>query len=359
VDGRVLFPPRDFNGRRARPRITNSRETEPRRRFWSTDATMILSPRPLLGARMSKFAWIATVVALFVSGAARADEVCNLRRAAVLDAKLGGSNHLYLPAEFDGRNVRLLLDTGGGWSVIKEPLAQALGLKPKKLRTIYYLDIAGGRITHYVTVPSFKLGNIRFPESDFLMIPKDADGDIERWAGTLGAERLSDFDVHIDNASKTVALYRPDIYCSGRVTPWTGAAVEIPFIFNNEIPELRLTVQGEKVRSATFDTGSSDTLMDLDLARSAFGITPSSPGVEAEGEQTMISGKKLHFYSYTFKTLDVSGIVFDDVRVTLGDFEDTPFVLGMAEIAKLNLYIAFKRKIIYATRIEAPKDEAE
>lgn len=66
----------------------------------------------------------------------------------------------------------------------------------------------------------------------------------------------------------------------------------------------------------------------------------------------MISGKKIKFYTYTFKTMDVSGIVFNDVEVTMGDFEDTPLVLGMAEISKLDLYIAFKRKIIYAKRIE-------
>lgn len=92
--------------------------------------------------------------------------------------------------------------------------------------------------------------------------------------------------------------------------------------------------------------------MDLDLAKSAFGITPSSPGVEALPEETMISGKKVKFYTYTFKTMDVSGIVFNDVEVTMGDFENTPLILGMAEISKLDLYIAFKRKILYAKRIE-------
>jgi hypothetical protein len=102
---------------------------------------------------------------------------------------------------------------------------------------------------------------------------------------------------------------------------------------------------------AVFDTGSTSTLMDLDLAESAFGITPSSPGVHALGEDRVISGKKVRFYSYTFKTLTVSDIVFEDARATLGDLEDVQLILGMREIAQLNLYIAFKRKIIYATPI--------
>lgn len=39
--------------------------------------------------------------------------------------------------------------------------------------------------------------------------------------------------------------------------------------------------------------------------------------------------------------------------MTLGDFDQIPFVLGMSQIAKLDLYIAFKRKMIYARRIPA------
>jgi predicted aspartyl protease len=293
--------------------------------------------------------WFASL--LFACGIAQAaDEVCNLHRSAVLDAKQGGSIHLYLPADFAGRSARLLLDTGGGWSLLKERFAKEMSLEPKPLRTIEYIDVAGGRITQYVTVPSFKLGNVRFSDSDFLMIPDHGDQRLEGWAGTLGAERLSEFDVEIDNTTKTVTLYRPDIFCSGRLVRWPGKVVEIPFTFNDEIPELRVKVNDEKAR-AVFDTGSTSTLMDLDLARSALGITPTSPGVEPLGEERVISGKKVQFYSYTFKALTVSDITFEDVTATLGDFGDLRLVLGMREIAQLNLYIAFKRKIIYATPI--------
>lgn len=299
-----------------------------------------------------RFLVLATFSLLFGAQVSSADTVCNLRKAATLDAKVAGSVHLYLPAEFGARTVRLLLDTGGGWSLIKEKLATNLGLKQTKLRTIYYTDLAGGRITHYVAVPSFKLGAVEFPESDFLVIPDKGDQDIDRWAGTIGAERLSDFDVEIDNTAKTVTLYWPDKYCSGRVVKWTDNVVEIPYRFNNEIPELKVAVNGAKVR-AIFDTGSTDTLMDLDLAESAFDVTPETPGVKPQGDDTLISGKKIAFYSYRFKTLTVSGLTFEDVDVTLGDFDQIPLVLGMNEISKLDLYIAFKRKTIYARRISA------
>lgn len=295
---------------------------------------------------------IALLLALVCcQDAQAAEEVCALRQAATLSAGVPGSKHLFLPAEFGTRQVRLLLDTGGAWSVMKERLAKELGLRPEPLRTVAFVDVAGGEITHYVKVPSFKLGPITFPRSDFLMIPQKADDNIEYWGGTIGMERLSDYNVHIDNATKSVALYHPDRYCSGRVVPWSTPSVEIPFTFNSGTPDLRVTVQGEKVR-ATFDTGSTDTLMDLDLAEDTFGLTPQSPGIRSYGEQTMISGKKIAFYGYRFKTLEVSGITFENVDVTLGPFDNAPLVLGMNEISQLHLYIAFKRKIIYATRVD-------
>lgn len=285
----------------------------------------------------------------------RADDFCDRKRAAVLDSKVEGSVHLMLPATFGARQTRLLLDTGGAWSVMRGGLAKELGLPLKKLRTIEYLDIAGGRTTHYVTVPRFTLGNqLVLGESDFIVdLDQDTDS-LDTYGGTLGAERLTDYDVEIDNSTKTVTLFRSDKFCSGRLVRWADQWVEIPYTFNNEMLETKVKVGSDRIR-AVFDTGSTRTLMDLDLARSLFGVGPGSPGVEKEQEVTLGSGKKLQFYSYRVKSLTVSDLTFDDVEVYLGDYKDFPLVLGMHEIGQLHLYIASKRKIIYATRLDRAK----
>ena len=290
---------------------------------------------------------------LLLPSFARADDFCDLKRAAVLDSKVEGSVHLMLPATFGTRQTRLLLDTGGAWSVMRGGLAKELGLPLKKLRTIEYLDIAGGRTTHYVTVPRFTLGNqLVLGESDFIVdLDQDTDS-LDTYGGTLGAERLTDYDVEIDNSTKAVTLYRSDKFCSGRLVRWTDTWVEIPYTFNNEMLETKVKVGSDRIR-AVFDTGSTRTLMDLALARSLFGVGPGSPGVEKEQDVTLGSGKKLQFYSYRVKSLTVSDLTFDDVEVYLGDYKDFPLVLGMHEIGQLHLYIASKRKIIYATPIGA------
>jgi len=58
-------------------------------------------------------------------------------------------------------------------------------------------------------------------------------------------------------------------------------------------------------------------------------------------------------FSYTFKTLVISGIAFENVPVHLGEFEDKDLVLGMNELKFLRLYFAFKNNMIHLTAAEA------
>ena len=79
---------------------------------------------------------------------------------------------------------------------------------------------------------------------------------IDVYGGTMGVERLSDYDVEIDNVTKTVTLWRSDKFCAGRLVRWAEKWVEIPYSFNNEIIETKVKVGDERIK-ATFDTGST------------------------------------------------------------------------------------------------------
>lgn len=237
---------------------------------------------------------LATVIAglLLLQAPAWADDFCDLKRAAVLDSKVANSVHLMLPATFGKRQTRLLLDTGGAWSIMRGGLANELGLPRKKLRTIEYLDIAGGRTRHYVTVPRFTLGNqLVLGESDFIVDVHDDTEGLDTYGGTLGAERLTDYDVEIDNRAKSVTLYRSDKFCSGRLVRWTDKWVEIPYTFNNEMLETKVLIGGDRVR-AVFDTGATRTLMDLDLARSLFGVGQGRPASKRSGKSRWAAARR-------------------------------------------------------------------
>jgi hypothetical protein len=208
--------------------------------------------------------------------------------------------------------------------------------------------VAGDSATHHVIVPEFALGDHKIRQADFLVWDDNDSASLDAFGGVLGAERLSTFDVEIDGPANLVTLYQPDIFCSGKLVRWAETWTEVPFTVQDDIPELQAEINGERI-ATTFHTGASRTLMNLKVARRLFGVTPTSPGITILGEQAVTGGKKIPLYSYTFQTLNVSGLVFHNVGVVLGDFKDTDLALGMREIKQLHFYIAYKRKIMYAT----------
>lgn len=294
----------------------------------------------------------AIAVLLFSSSVAQA-EVCDLRRLAQLEAKADSSGILSVPANFGERKTWLAVVTGG-WSELRQGIVAELELRAERIRTTDFRGAAGDSATHHVIVPEFRLGELTIRQADFLVADEDIITPLDEFGGVLGAERLSTFDVEIDGATNVVTLYQPDIFCAGKLVRWAEAWTEIPFKLQDDIPELQAEINGEKINT-TFHTGASRTLMHLKFARRLFGITPTSPGITILGEQSVADGKKIALYSYTFKSLNVSGLIFQDVRVVLGDFNDIDLALGMREIKQLHLYIAYKRKVIYATRAEPAK----
>lgn len=294
---------------------------------------------------MLRAVWTAVVLLISCCGPAlAADALCDLKVATVLEARASDDGRLFVPTSFAGHATFLQIHTGSSWSFVESRLVDALKLPRKPLRTIMYVNALGDTFKEYVSVPRFKLGTLAFAgETDFVVEPSDPDVDINRYGGTLGVAMLSSYDVEIDNVTKRVTLWRPDKFCSGRLVRWADSWTEIPFHMNYEVPILRATINGETI-DASINSASSVTSMDLDVARSRFGITPQSTGVRHVGDGV---------YMYTFAKLTLSGLTFENVEVRLIDYKDVQLSLGMNVLKQMHLYIAFKRKVIYATRIEA------
>jgi len=297
---------------------------------------------------MLKVAFAALALYLALAGLAHtADAPCKLEEVVRLDAKVPGSEFLHLPATFGGRPTRLVLSTGS-WSELRATFVGALGLQPQRIRTTTFRGVAGDSSRYFVTVPEFQLGTRPFRGVEFLVATEENDSAIEQYGGVFGAERAFSYDVEINGATKAVTLYRSDIFCSGRLVHWSDTWSEIPYEPIDDIPDLKAEVDGQKI-TTTLHTGANSSLMSLEVARERFGVTPASPGVRPLGNQAVAGGNELALYSYRFKTLNVSGLVFNDVDIVLGDFEDVDLALGMREIRQLHLYVAPKRRVIYAT----------
>jgi predicted aspartyl protease len=279
-----------------------------------------------------------------LASSAAAAEPCTLRRLVSVDSNVD-DNQLYIPAQLQGRATNLMVDTGGAWSLIKSDLVDELKLEKKINHGMDFVDAAGKKMPHYVRVTDFKLGNLAFNGPVDFIVMTGYRG-LDRWGGTIGLNIIARFDVELDNAAKRVNLFHPK-HCRNMSAYWADEYVDLPLINVDGLPETKLDIDGEEVR-ALIDTGSSHTFMDIDLARRKFGITPQSQGVVPSSDLTLPSGKVVKTYTYTFKTLTLSGFRFSDVEVILDD-GDGSLTLGTSELKHLHLYFAFKEARLYAT----------
>jgi hypothetical protein len=114
--------------------------------------------------------------------------------------------------------------------------------------------------------------------------------------------------------------------------------------------EIPIQVDGHTL-TAEFDTGSSQSVMSLEVAHRLFDLDEKSPDMKA------VSNSAPYVYRYPFKMLK-----FGDVTVSNPDILLIPnnvsqtrgkFILGMGILRQLHLYIAYGERKLYATAATA------
>jgi predicted aspartyl protease len=298
-------------------------------------------------------------VLLIFGAPARANEGCELKKVLSVESKPDRLRHLFLPVTLMDRETHLMLDTGGAWSVLNEAFAKSLQLPVKRLgHHIQFYDAVGGQLDSYVRVPSMKIAGFQMKRAfDFILVDRGASPSYTRDAGTMGMNFFQGLDIEIDHAKNEITLFLPRD-CEGGGVHWADESAWFPFKWNGGIPVVRMQIDGEDI-NAVVDTGSTVTLIDLDFVRRHFDITPESPGVTKLGSAKLPSGRSAAMYGYTFKTLTVSGVVFENVPARLVDLHSGigQLILGMNELRFLHLYIATKEKMIYVTAADTRREE--
>ncbi len=319
----------------------------------------------------------ATLFAVSVVSAF-ADDKCQLKRfGAAIPFETDEDGQIYVPATLGGRSKSQLLDTGADWSKITEDLAKSLNLTASTIDSsgVQMRDLAGKKIDKVVMVPEVKIGSLSYDGAVPFFVGGALPGrTIEQGGGLYGQNMLTRVDLEIDNAGKTISLFSQD-HCSGDGVYWTDEAVTLQYkrvpavqppgtrirqrIDKDQIdpPIVGAELQGESV-SVLFDTGAASSSMDLELAQRRFGIGPGSPGVQPAGKVYTASGEEVETYSYTFKSLTISGIGFTNVPVLLGKFaESAQIILGMNELKHLHIYFSFREGFIYVTGADAGRPQ--
>jgi hypothetical protein len=310
---------------------------------------------------------LAVSACVFYWHGAFAEECKPLQRYGKIPFATSDDLRISLAATLGGKSTHLTLDTGAYWSSIRKDLVDELGLRTRTGSGLHLFDLAGEKMDRVAIVPDVKVGALGYGDAEFFVAgPPPAP--IEEDAGLMGQNLLNKIDLEIDNANRTVSLFSQD-HCDGDGVHWADEAVVLEFkqpdagslrgsrttvddgksANKYDVPIVWAQFEGRNV-AVLFDTGATNTSMDLDLARNIFGIDEKSPGVKEEGVAYVANGGTVKTYSYTFKKLAVAGVTFENVPVLLSQFDgDKDVLLGMHELRHLHLYIAYKEGRIYIT----------
>jgi predicted aspartyl protease len=258
-----------------------------------------------------------------------------------------------------------LVDTGGVATMVVNRLADELKLPTARARAYSLNDVAGNRIEQTVRIPSIVIG--RFAQRDpVFFVYQDDPEDRRTFDGILAPDFLRSFDLDFDFAATKLNLMSPD-HCKGQVVYWKApVAATVPFQMDRlGHITLQLQLDGKKVR-ALLDTGASETVLDLAVARRDFKVDVNAPDIEKIGE--LKGGYTTNVYLRRFNTLSFGNVTISNPTIQLisdmmsgaptapktGSLMSNPralppLILGMSVLKQLHLYIAYNERNLYVT----------
>jgi predicted aspartyl protease len=314
-----------------------------------------------------------TTALLAGAGSAAAAENCPpLVMITSVDLQIGSDGRIYVPTTINGAKKSMLVDTGGFFTEITQPVSEELKLAPRHTR----LEIVGvaGDETGLAVRAAFTLGKLHSDSMDFMVMPGDHAfaPDITDAAGLLAPNLLRSYDLDLDLDRHKLTLISPK-HCDGKVVYWRARNVAVVPVRINPDGHILVPVELDGRRmTAVLDTGATTSVLNLDTAGREFDLIPGSSDAPLKGN--LVNGE-IKVYSHRFKTLALEGISISNPKLTLmpdlmrGKLynphnkleSDTrisnsvietglgDMILGMDILRHLHVYIAYKEQKLYIT----------
>ena len=256
----------------------------------------------------------------------------------------------------------MLLDTGGYISGITRETVQELKLQ--QIGNNRGLTAVNGASTDTLArLPFLEIGHrLQQQNALYYVLPNSS----AEFGGVLSGEFFKQYDADFDFGSAKLNFFSPD-HCDGKILYWKPPVVAVvPFTLDqsNHI-SFTMELDGRKV-SGILDTGAANTSLNLNVAKNTFGVDVNSPDVQKVGEIT--GGYTAAVYRKQFMSLMVGDVTIENPAIDLvpdffvGALSQAPkigslisdrqsrlpdLILGMSDMGKLHVYIAYKERKIY------------
>jgi predicted aspartyl protease len=313
------------------------------------------------------YGFLALAFACAFSNAAWAADCKPLNIVSILDmTPINRSGMVTVPISLNGTPKDFLVDTGGIYPQVTSKVADELKL-PQHRSPVEFYAADGSLSRTAALVHDFTMGKLRASDMDLQISP----GGME----IMSPLAFPSYDFEMNFATRKLNILSSD-HCEGKVIYWQSQALAaVPIKIRDFHVEVPVKLDGKDF-TAIIDTGASSSTIRQDVARSAFDLTPTSPGMTPAGH--LGSDEQAVIYTYSFKTLTFEGVTVTNPRIAVlpnimgknadqthkmntliarnsDDIALSEVIVGMDVLAKLHLYFAFKEHKLYITEASAAR----
>ena len=304
-----------------------------------------------MGARgASIIAALAALAALALAGPAAA--ACKLVKIAELPVTMNDLLPV-IPAQINGKDARLIADSGAFFSLVTPAAAARFGLRMGGLPFgVSVRGVTGEAQAQSGNAKDLTVLGYPFHNVDFLVgSPQLAYENVD---GLLGQNLLNISDMEFDLANGVIRLFRPEGCENAMLAYWDqgGAASMVPLRKQDEgRRELDATasVNGQEI-AVIFDTGSPRSMLTLKAARRA-GVKTDDPGVVAAGVTGGLGRGATPTWIAPFKSFKIGGEEVQNTHLRIGALQLNEFdmLLGADFFLSHRIYVARGQRKLYFT----------
>jgi predicted aspartyl protease len=255
---------------------------------------------------------------------------CKIRQVGEIPVRVNG-NLVLIDAQIDGKDAKVMVDTGTSMTFLWQDAAAGLGLPLESSTRTRLFGVGGEARVLGTIVKHFQMGSF-FGDHMHLAVVGTRAGEL-RPAGAmvLGDDFFSHFSTEFDLAHGVIRLLLTDGCKTEQLPYWTKAysLAELERL-NPDHPriEANVLVNGKHV-TAVLDTGAHTSIIARQVAQSV-GAAPGQAGAAASGSVTGIAAKPIDSWIGTFATFSIGDESMRNVQLQIADLfsADTTVDLG-------------------------------
>lgn len=257
----------------------------------------------------SRRAVVITLALLGTSITSLASGECKLYQLAQLAVTVKHNRPL-IDGEINGQKIKILVDTGAGYTMLWRSEAVRIGLPLRDVDGLRLFGVGGETKVQLAQLDEFKLAEFSTHGIAFLVA---GEGRNDSFSAILGEDFLSKLTVEFDLAHGAIRLFRPVGCKPEQLMYWSptysAATLDSPPSHAHQI-NADVVLNGTRM-IATLDTGATNSIVSPGAAASA-GIRPP----EASGGNISVGhGAGIGTHPFTFTVARFDSIAIGDEKI--------------------------------------------